>query len=310
MPLKLLCVVAVAIAAAGSGNAQTGGDGTVIDKAALIKELKAIQAKQANTRRERFDSLAVKLLAAAKSDDSAVRLYADSVHDADFSANSGDSYRFQTWRENNKALLTKNKAFAAAARLHLRYLAISLKRAADSDGKPPLAELWDYVTALSGALSEFGGEMTATDPGRAMLDRPITSSPIVRANLLTGELEKLHDWEMTAGSLEGILEKDIRTSLRAQKDPHLLDTWKLQIEFQSANAEKSRGDVQRDTFAQVEFPRLLWRQARDMIVIDEANRGLLEMTKLVRAYPTHPDLAAWVAELTALLQSPQPEGKN
>ncbi len=273
-----------------------------MDATALLQELKAIKTKQSDARRQRFEAIAAKLRAASRSDDSATRIYSEAVRDSEFSANARDTARFQEWRERNKGALSKDKAAGTAARLHLNYLAISLERAANPDGEPPLRALWEYATALKAARMEYGGELTANEVGKRLLQDSIADSPIARANFIVPELQNLKGWEMSAGSLHGVLEKDLRDPLREIKDARLLDTWKLEIDFESKNAESEKSDLNKAAILQVELPRRYWGQARDMIVLGQTNRGIGEMVKLVRAYPSHPDLPAWVDEITQALQ--------
>ncbi len=274
------------------------GDAPPVNAAAILAELKQIQDRQEAAKRQQLQGATADLIAAARTNDAATRVYADAMRETEF---AGNSQRFMDWRERNKELLGTNKAVGTAARLHLQYLVLSLNRAANPKAQPPLKEIWDYVVQLATARQQFGPELTESELAKVLLQRPITDSPIVRARLLKPELEKLKDWELVPGSVEGIIEKDLRPALRSRKDPRLLDTWALQIDFRTKMAGKAEGNVTQVTFEQIELPRLLWRRAKDIAVLGQTNRATAEMVALVRKYPSHPDLEDWVKELTEML---------
>lgn len=303
MPLERFCIGAVLFGMAGVAWSQPAVvDAPPPDAEALLNELKAIQSRQTSNKRQRIDAVKSELIAAARGDNSALRLYADATRQANF---AGDAQKFSDWRDRNLNLLTKDKAAGAIARLHLQYLALSLDRAVlPADQPPPFKDLWDYVVAAAEARREYGDQL-ALPPYefvRNMLDRPIIESPVAKAKLIQQDLEKLKDWEMNAGAIDGILEKNIRGPLRAAKDPRLIDTWKIQIDYRTKLAEKRGGDVAAATLTQVEIPRLLWSRAKDMVVVGQKNRGILEMTAVIRANPNHPDTPTWISEVTELLQ--------
>lgn len=306
--LKKLCVGAAGFLVAGMAWAQAPADAPPPNAAAILKEIEAIQSRQADNQRKRFETIASELTAAAKTNDSAMRIYGDALRETEF---AGNTQRFMEWRDKNKDVLTKDRAVGTAARLHLQYIVLSLHRAATADKLPPFKETWDYAVALAEARETFGGDLTKSEIARNLLERPITDSPIAKARLIRQDLEKLQGWEMSPGSLDGILDKNIRQPLRAEKDPRLVETWKLQIDFRTKAAEKFRSDVALTTFQQVELPRLLWARAKDRIVIGQKNAAINEMVGLVRAYPDHPDLPGWAGELSGLLKPgvelPQPK---
>ncbi len=301
---KIFCALVLASLLFPRVRAQAPSGLSPASTTALLKELKAIQDKQAKMRRDRFSGLAAQLTSASGSNDSAARYFADAVRQVDFSGGSGDGKRFQEWREKNKDLLSKDKAFGTAARLHLRYLVITLNHTSDPNGAPPLRDLWEYLSILASAQKEFGDGLAGNDESKRLLLKPLTESPIVRANRLEPELEKLKDWEMVAGSFDDILDKDIRAPLREKQDPRLIDTWKMQIDVQTAAQGASRNDTTRANFEQVDLPRLHWGKAQDEILIGQRNPGIADMVKIVRTFQNHPDLPAWVAELTKVLKTP------
>lgn len=302
MPPRVLIVLGSILTASFALHAQSAppADAPPVNAAAVLTELKQIQERQQAAKRQQLQGATTDLIAAARTNDAATRAYADAMRETEF---AGNTQRFIDWRDRNKEALGTNKAVGTAARLHLQYLVLSLNRAANPKAPPPLKEVWDYVVQLAAARQQFERELTSTEPGRVLLERPITDSPIVKARLLKPELEKLKDWEMVAGSVDGIIEKNLRSALRSQKDPRLLDTWTLQIDYRRRAADKAEGNVTLATFEQIEYPRLMWRRAKDIALLGQTNRATSEMLALVRKYPSHPDLNDWVEDLTNRLSA-------
>lgn len=290
-----------------SGFARGAAATAPLDPAALIKELEGIQAKQEAAKVGEFQQLARQFQDASKTDAVAEHLYVDAVRKVRFDPKAGDSARFPDWKKGKKDLFN-NKAFQAALKFHLRYLAISLKAASNAkpDGLSLLPELQAYISDIATTNLQIQGPGLNSDDENAIRDlveKPVAEGAIARAYFLNAYLEKLSSkWEPTAGDWKKILDTDVRDPMRAIKDPHLPATWQYQIDMEKGQFTSGRGDLETANFTQVELPKLMWSRAQDMVVVGQTDAAIAEMTRLVRGYPQHPDLPAWVQELTGLLK--------
>ncbi len=109
-----------------------------VDAAALLKELQNIQTTQKQAKTGQLSHMAQQLQDATRTDGDTGRLYVDAVRTVDFSSQMGDAKRFQDWRARKKDFLD-NKAFQAALRFHVRYLALTLTAAANANTATPAA---------------------------------------------------------------------------------------------------------------------------------------------------------------------------
>jgi len=282
-----------------------------IDTAALLKELQNLQATQKQSKAGQLAQLAKMFQDASRTDGDAGRLYADSIKTTDFSSQMGDAKRMQDWRGRSKDLLD-NKAFQAALRFHLRYLALTL--IADANAKagspPPYQDIIAYVSDLAQARTVLasGGDQ---QPIRELLERPISEGKIAKAQGVKPDIEQFvggpnsKTWAAEAGNWPEILEVDVRGPMRLAKNPKLLDVWQFQMKLAADQLSGGRDENGKANFTQIEIPRMMWGQARDMALLGHNNEAIVTMVKLVRANPQHPDFQNWVGELTDMLQGMQ-----
>lgn len=282
-----------------------------VDTNALLKELQQIETRQQQATHARLGGLAQRFLEASRADASTERVFLEAIRNISFESKAGDSGRFQDWRKNHKGML-ENKAFQAAMRLNLRYVAISLQVAASPDQPPPFREVMAYLRDLQAARAEFGGNGgLRNDEEQQMLKdlygKPIAEGLLAQGFILGPDLQRLTSaetskWEPTAGGWRQILEIGVRQPLRAVKDPSLLETWQFEIDAGKKGLEGNRAEVANVNFAQLELPRLLWGQAQDMLVLGQQANAVAAMTRVIRTYPQHPDVIIWIGQLRGLLK--------
>jgi hypothetical protein len=280
-----------------------------IDPAALLKELLTLQNTQKQSKVGQLSQLAKMFQDASRTDGDAGRLYVDSVKTTDFSSQMGDAKRMQDWRGRSKDLLD-NKAFQAALRFHLRYLALTLT--ADANAKagtpPPYQDIVAYVSDLAQARTVLnsGGDQQAI---RELLERPISEGKIAKAQGIKPDLEQFTNggktWAAEAGNWPQILEVDVRAPMRLAKNPKLLDVWQFQMKLAGDQLAGGRDENGKVNFTQVEVPRMMWGEAQDMALLGHTNEAIGLMVKLVKGYPQHPDFQNWIGQLTGMLQEMQ-----
>jgi hypothetical protein len=285
---------------------------TPIDAAALLKELLHLQASQKHAKAGQLGQLARQFQDASRTDGEAGRMYADSVRIVDYSSQMGDAKRFQDWRIRKKDLLD-NKAFQTALKFHLRYLAVTLNASASAKagGPPPYQDIIAYVADVAQARPQLSGDGIRGEDQQdfhELLEKPLSEGKIAKAQAVKPDIEQFvgngpsKNWEPMAGNWQQILETDVRVSMRQTKNPKLLDTWQFQMKLESDQLAGGRDGMGKANFTQMELPKLMWSRARDLAVLGQENEAIIEMAKLVRTYPQHPDFPAWVGELAGILQ--------
>ncbi len=53
-------------------------------------------------------------------------------------------------------------------------------------------------------------------------------------------------------------------------------------------------------------PSLIWSRDEDLARVGQRNRAITDMFALIKTFPTHPEAAAWIAELEMMLAPTPP----
>lgn len=268
------------------------------DSAAILKELEAIEQKQEQARSTAKNTLIKTLQTAAANGQAATSFFADAVKEVDFAGRRDSVTAFNDWRKNNSDLL-RSKDMQTAATLYLRYAALSVQRKGEEDAAPFIEPVLSYVNDLLSVESARGGW---PGPAKELLDKSLTDSVIARWVRLGDWLPDEKTWERVPGNVNGILEKNVRSELRAKKDPRLIQVWDLQIKTEADRATQGRSDHQVQRFNQVTRPKLLFDRAQDLKALGQPNRAAVEVLGLVRAHPEHPDFGRWVSSLREMVK--------
>jgi hypothetical protein len=246
--------------------------------------------------------------------------------------NKSISQAYSDWKKNNREFFSSQE-FERAARLHMRYLALTLKRASVEDAGAVLSEMRDYLGELQQCKDLIGRyPPTANQQGaggqgrnrgggqnnnnnndnqgprfddcmRQLLNGSVGDGVVAQALGLNGQLSDIPDWELSPSNLSGILEKSVRPYLRDKKDPKLLETWDIEITFRGEAVQSTNDQGRIETFQRQEKPKLLWSKANDCELLGLPNRALKERIAIIKAYPDNPDFDTWADEVMQDLNS-------
>lgn len=273
------------------------------DLSAVIAELESIKENQTSARQKTLGNAIKQIDDAAKNPSAAARAYADARRIVEFDGKPNAGQRFTEWK-NKKADMLGSSGLQGAASLHLTYLSLTLKQVGEPDTEARMLESLDYVRQL-GAARASNPEMDAFDETKDLLNKPLSDSVFAKSSQTSDVVSKLKDWELVAGNIEGILDKNVRRLMRKSNDPRVIDTWDLQLELEQMMAEKSGSDLRIQNFATTRRPTLLWRKANEYVTIGQPVRGLSGMIEIIRANPNHPDMPVWLETATALAKEQQ-----
>ncbi|HEV7405591.1 MAG TPA: hypothetical protein VGO11_21780 [Chthoniobacteraceae bacterium] len=145
--------------------------------------------------------------------------------------------------------------------------------------------LSDYITDVAPQKGRGGGGKGKTAAAQAALpdDAPAPS------------------WEGTPGNFDGIYQNILLPEMRNVKDLRLLEYWDNKIKREGEAATRSQKTFEIEKFNQVRRPSLIWSRDQDLIRVGQKNRGIADMFAQIKAFPTHPEAAGWIAELEGLL---------
>lgn len=273
------------------------------DPGQIRQELEYLLKQRRELRERAREEMAAMFEKAAESRGAAMNLYDEAIKETLFTGKSGQLQDMVEWRRKNDAWL-RSQEFDAALKLHLKYLAMTIKRAGSDQPDRFVALSIKYLEELLAAEKRY-----LADQGKApkeqtdLLGAPLTISPIVRqhqlAPFLTGLAGK--EWEMVPGNVEGILNNNIRRVLREADSPLLLETWDYQVRYEQERSTADRLRLTTAEFENLRLPTLNALKAEDMIQLGQPQEALEVYLKLIRNYANHPGFEAWVDKALGLL---------
>jgi hypothetical protein len=271
-------------------------DSGKIDAASILDALKAIKQKHEEFEKKDKTSLLQEVSAAAASTMAAVNYYQEAVRSTRFSGQNRETTQFNDWRRKGRdADRMKDKNWQEALRLHLYYLAITLRRETGTEVKDLLNQLLSYTNQLvvEHDLLQDQGEW---------MDRPLTDSIFVNWLQVGDQVAKLDKWEMVPGNFSGIYQQAILPELRKLKDLRAVEYWNLRIQMESNEATASGRNFDIDKFNHVTKPKLLWDRSQEMLAIGQKSKAATEMLAIIKNYPTHPSVSDWIEKLEKLVK--------
>ena len=321
----------------GLTAAEVTGDVAPLDAKTLESQLESFAATRDKQKKAFYENARTQLNKTALQSGSAGNFVLGCMRQVRFGNVKGGNAEGADWKKNNIKLYSDRDIERAAA-LNLRYLAMTLKRAEWDSSEPVQQETWDYLAELykspdlvadvkkdprqvkfsvydekeGKVVSEMVGNMQGTEARmpdnprgyvEQLLNNSVASGWVAQVMELSGHLDNLDSWEMSPGNFSGILDKDIRAFLRKKKDPRLISTWDYEISFLSLVANMNPDRKVQAKFAEVDKPRLLWKQATDANLVGMPNRALQMQLALAKNYPAHPDFESWTKEILAKLDA-------
>jgi hypothetical protein len=149
--------------------------------------------------------------------------------------------------------------------------------------------LSDYITDVAPQKGRGGGKNKPA---------PVFAVP--------GDDAPAPSWEGTPGNFDGIYTNILLPEMRDMKDLRLLEYWDNKIKREGEAATRSQKTFEIDKFNQVRRPSLIWSRDEDLARVGQKNRAMADMFTQIKTFPTHPEAAAWIAELEMMLAPPAP----
>lgn len=304
MPKFVLSIVMAGLPLAAAAQQ----DSPAVDPAAVLRELDAIETKSNQSMEAGKQAVLRQLQAALASPSAAVNFYEQAVAATQFEGRRNDSGAFKDWKKERSEALRSNE-MEAALLFHLRYLFLSLQRAAAKDAelealaKNSLAYARDLAAAGDLSGKENNAPRRRDQGAENLLKQSLKESVFVRWLNLESQLPEAKSWELVPGNLAGILDKNVRSVLREKKSPALIDVWDLQIKVEADHATQTRLQHEAGQFNTVRKPALQFERARDLALLGLKNKAIAEMLVLAKTYPKHPDFPAWSKEIRSLVKS-------
>ncbi len=286
-------LVAVAAGWAAPAHAQTTPSP---DNAKLLEQLKSLEDTVTKARTGNNVSALSAIIEAAGADNKAVAFWLDSVREVEYRDRDRKESEFRAWRDGPGRRYSEPGA-AGAIRLHLRYLALTIRMSnATTD-----AERGEILTALYAYVDDFARADKDTLRNRQALDTPVLGTAIAKRYKLDITVRAPEEWSLLPGNLEAIYENSILPYLREKKDAARLQTaWTRRIQQEAALVATQNSEQATKDFREVVLPRLEWAQARDVYLAGSAPAAN-KLLQIIQQNQGHKSVPHWIRELRSLL---------
>jgi hypothetical protein len=321
-------IAPVFLALTVAASAQSQSDSLPPDTAQILQFLKTLKEQQTQQVRSTKQKILQEAQASAATPTAASSAWVEAVRQTQFEGAEKEGAQFRAWKDAEGAAFS-DLVVQRATQLYFRWLAITMQRsmgtptkdlmpqiiqhtkdvAAEKTAMEALAERMKKEKELASSRMHGNRKDTSREDERTrrmhdqVLKTSLNNAPPVKA-LRAEELVKVENWEMSAGDVEGIFNNIVLPELRAARDPRIFEYWDMKIK-KEGDAVKDKAAFDQEKFAKEVYPQLLWNRAQEYIVLGQPNRALGEMFKVVKGYPQHPSLGAWIGQIENLL-SPKP----
>jgi len=290
-----------------------------VDLTKIRQEVAAIKSRQEDQRQEALQAAVTELQTATKSPADAGRAYLDAIRVLEFEGKPNANGTFMDWKKSSVNVIGSH-AFQQVVLVHLIYLQHTLQHASNPGRPADPDAILSYLKELVKArqlVGEADLRKWRSDEQNdfrrrteELLDKPLEQSPFVQAYQMQSLIQGARDWEKSPGNMDQIIEQAVRGPLRKAKNPRLLETWDVEINFEKAIMAQHSTSLASDTLDQVILPNLRWRKAQDQMLLGQSGPALQEMLLLIKTYPSHPEWNRWLKEISAFLEGQPASTQN
>ncbi len=230
--------------------------------------------------------------AASTSQTESLKLFYDAVLKIKYSGQTRENSQLREWKKKNDDQF-EDRYFREGLRLHLVYLALSIRRAqAPPDDESTFNDLKSFADSVLNMEPEMRNE-------GEWMKKSIASSEIARAYNLDSYLPEEDGWELVPGNADGMYEKTILPKLRLQKSPQILAYWDNRISRLRAEIEEVDRTFQQENILNNQLPKLYWERANELHVLGQSSKAVKEKLAIIRNYPDNDNFERWVSDLQA-----------
>lgn len=301
-------------------------DAPAPDLSQILQILKTLKEQQVLTLRAARDRAMREASSAAASPSAATAAWEEAIRQTQFEGAPKEGTAFRDWKDKVGDGL-KSREAGSAAQLFFRWLLLTLQHANGKPAKEQIADVVQYTKDLAldkAAMETFVENMKKDEElaksgkhgmrtgknndgaARQLHDtflRGLNGSAPVKAMGIE-ELLKTEKWANNPGDLDGIYNQILLPVFRADKDPRIFEYWDLKIKREGEAAAKTKLAYDAEKFTNERHPALVWNRAQEYLNIGQKNRAVGEMVRILKTYPKHPDMGAWISELEGILTPP------
>jgi hypothetical protein len=289
------------------------------DASALLGQLQKLNEDFSQSQESLLASALTRIRAATASESTSAELYlaALKIVTADRSGTT-PGVEPEGWREEQIAWMKESGA-PKAIRIQLAWLGLLIEAAQKSDTeRPALLKKARLITKEAATVAQEltlipapaggGGDRRGgpgkergtggrRDPGQ-FLTQSVLSSVFSEAYNLQNHIKPPEDWSLAPLNLDGVYDRMLLADARENAPSELAALWDERIQIEAALRRSVMSEDAFKKWGEDTGRDLMWRKQLDLLRSKVGGRAAgLELIRLFKENPTHPNLAAWKKDI-------------
>lgn len=283
------------------------------DREVLLERLEKIR-NSANEKIESRYRIAINAYqAAASSNEAATEFFLKCVEKIEFTDQNRRNADFREWKHKEDDKL-KSVGHAAALRLQLRWLILTLRATSEQADRKQLAG------EAAAMLEAIGSDYRSLKPYQNILSQGVLGSIFAKAyDLGDVKLEKWPQAPLPVGQVFDQLLMPPHRNLAGLAT--LKELWNRRIQMEIAMKNESTPENQGESrrigtkdalqspetknFRENDLPKLKWQMETDLFKSGDESGAAVRMLQQIESLPTHESARDWTDQLSKLLSPPQ-----
>ncbi len=288
---------------------------SALDVQLLLEKIKELREGSQKRVGARYTTAHSAFRAAIQSDAAAHALFLNCTEKVQFEEKQKSGSEFRDWKRRHKER-TDTPSFRRALRHQLNWLLLTLQAASEPKERDNMwSKALDHIDTILKDAEDLEG-------AQHLLRQPVLST--VFAEAYSVDNIDITDWPSSPLQLEAVYEGLVLPSLRSLKTLSQLEqAWERRILHEGTVIEiwnkpkkglgRPEHSAPMEKFLEVRRPQLQWQKEMDLFQVGDQKGASLRMLKHLETYPSHRDIATWIAEFQSAVKgqaTPPPPAGN
>ncbi|MCH2064755.1 MAG: hypothetical protein MK194_13665 [Roseibacillus sp.] len=278
---------------------------SALDVQLLLEKIKDLREGSQKRVGARYTTAHSAFRAAIQSDAAAHALFLNCTEKVQFEDKQKSGSEFRDWKRRHKER-TDTPSFRRALRHQLNWLLLTLQAASEPKERDNMwTKALDHIDTILKDAEDLEGS-------QHLLRQNVLNT--VFAEAYSVDNIDITDWPNSPLHLEAVYEGLVLPSLRSLKTLSQLEqAWERRILHEGTMIEiwnKPKKGLSRpehsapmEKFLEVRRPQLQWQKQMDLFQVGDQKGASLRMLKHLETYPSHRDIATWIAEFQSAVKS-------
>ena len=288
---------------------------SALDVQLLLEKIKELREGSQKRVGARYTTAHSAFRAAIQSDAAAHALFLNCTEKVQFEEKQKSGSEFRDWKRRHKER-TDTPPFRRALRHQLNWLLLTLQAASEPKERDNMwSKALDHIDTILKDAEDLEGS-------QHLLRQPVLNT--VFAEAYSVDNIDITDWPSSPLQLEAVYEGLVLPSLRSLKTLSQLEqAWERRILHEGTVIEiwnkpkkglgRPEHSAPMEKFLEVRRPQLQWQKEMDLFQVGDQKGASLRMLKHLETYPSHRDIATWIAEFQSAVKgqvAPPPPAGN